>query len=244
MTISVCMATYNGSKYILDQINSILCNSQVTELLISDDGSTDETLTLIYSINDPRVKIFKNQHLGIVRNFEFLIRQAKCEFIFLSDQDDVWLSGKVESCVNRLKDFDLVISDCYVVDCELNITHDSFFELNISSKGLLNNFVKNSYLGCCMAFRSTLVKYILPIPYNVPMHDWWIGLIAESFGKIYFDNRKYIFYRRHSHNASTSSGKSKSSLIYKIRWRLLLAYHLSIRYVSFLLSIFYNKSQS
>ena len=234
MTVSVCLATFNGKSFIFDQIQSILSDDTVTELLISDDGSTDGTIEIISSIIDSRIKLFLNHNLGIVRNFEFLITQASCEFIFLSDQDDIWLFSKVASMVNYLHFFDLVVSDCYIVNSDLKVLYSSFFELRSSNRGLFKNLVKNSYLGCCIAFRRSLVNYILPFPKNVPMHDWWIGLVAELFGNVHFEPSKLILYRRHNNNSSTSSSKSTSTFLIKIYWRIILFSHLFFRYVTHL----------
>lgn len=94
--ISVCMATYNGEEYIKEQLESILCQlGEMDEIIISDDGSTDNTLNIIESYNDSRIKIHINtgKH-GFVYNFENALQKAKGEYIFLSDQDDIWLPEK------------------------------------------------------------------------------------------------------------------------------------------------------
>ncbi|MEK5777350.1 glycosyltransferase, partial [Acinetobacter nosocomialis] len=96
--ISVCLATYNGEKYIVEQLTSILSQlSPTDEVIISDDHSTDETLLLIKSLNDPRIKIITNElGKGYTKNFENAINHSSGDYIFLSDQDDVWVENKVE----------------------------------------------------------------------------------------------------------------------------------------------------
>ena len=114
--ISVCMATYNGEKYIREQIDSILAQlGDKDELIVSDDGSADATLSIVRSFSDPRIKIISNtgKH-GTNGNFENALKHAQGDYIFLSDQDDVWLPGKVNICLQALQTAHLVVHDCYV----------------------------------------------------------------------------------------------------------------------------------
>jgi glycosyltransferase involved in cell wall biosynthesis len=124
------MATYNGEKYISKQVESILVQlSEADELIISDDGSIDATLAIIKAFNDPRVKIFRNIHKsGPVGNFENALKNAKGEYIFLADQDDIWLSEKLNRHLSFHSQYDLVISDAEVVDESGNVIHPSFFK--------------------------------------------------------------------------------------------------------------------
>lgn len=223
--ISVCITTYNGNKYIAEQLQSVLNQlSANDEVIISDDCSTDNTLKIINKINDSRIKLISNpQQIGIIKNFERALMQAKGDFIFLCDQDDIWLPEKVEVSLTALKSSLLVVSDCEVVDSKLNKTHSSFFKLRNSKAGVLHNIIKNSYLGCCMAFRKELLPYALPIPKLSPMHDMWIGLVAETRGKVTFIQKPLILYRRHNNNASPTSGKSNFNFLKKIKIRILLS---------------------
>jgi len=110
MKISVCMASYNGEKYIRQQIDSILPQlGESDELIISDDSSTDDTISVVKSINDNRIKLIKDQKFkSPVSNFENAIKNATGDFIFLCDQDDIWQPNKVESVLPFLKQYDLV----------------------------------------------------------------------------------------------------------------------------------------
>src|SRR5687768_11846473 len=119
--VSVCMATKNGAKYIREQLDSILAQLDPSdEIVISDDASTDETISLIESYNDNRIRLLKNKSsVGISRNFEISLTVSKGEFIFLADQDDVWTSNKVEVMKKSLDRYDLVVSDCLLVDHSL-----------------------------------------------------------------------------------------------------------------------------
>ncbi len=230
--ISVCIASYNGESYIKAQLESILIQlSQHDEIIISDDGSTDSTLNVIKSIKDDRIRIVHNtQHHGILQNVENSLRFATRDVIFLSDQDDIWLNEKVNKMAEQLVTYDLVISDCKVTDTHLTIKNDSFFKLRKSGSGLVKNIVKNNYVGCCMAFNRNVLKAALPFPANIPMHDSWIGLVAELVGKVKFLDEPLILYRRHASNASATAEVSKSPLLTKIRWRSILLYELTVRY--------------
>lgn len=220
--ISVCLAAYNGERHIGAQIASILASPRVTELLVSDDGSTDGTRAAVAAIADARVKRLDGPRRGVVRNFEFLLGQAAGKYLFLADQDDVWLEQKVDSMMRSLSDADLVVSDCAIVDDQLNVIRPSFFAARGSGPGLLKNFVRNSFLGCCMAFRREVLDYVLPFPPSVPMHDWWIGLMASRKGRVRFLNEVLVLYRRHGANA-TYAVTSEASLPQQLRWRLQMA---------------------
>lgn len=222
--ISVCIATYNGSLYIKDQLDSILPQLKETdEILISDDSSSDNTIDIIKSYRDSRIILLENQNFhSPAYNFENALNNARGDYIFMCDQDDVWLSDKVESIVPLLNNYDLVVSDCKVVNADLEIIHDSFFKMMNSGKGFWKNFYKNTYLGCCIAFRKDIFNYILPFPPNIAMHDIWIGLVVELRGAPYFLQKPTSLYRRHGENASFAGEKSKNSIFYKIKYRLIL----------------------
>ncbi len=209
--ISVCMATYNGEKYLREQVDSILAQlGNDDELIISDDGSTDSTIRILESYNDSRIKIFHNiKNHGVNGNFENALNQANGDYIFLSDQDDVWIPGKVETCINALQTSKCVVHDCYVVDGNLIITSDSFFAERGSRSGFFHNWIKNGYLGCAMAFRREILELVLPIPLKLPVwHDIWIGVLCDIKFGVTFIPFKGIYFRRHSTNTSVTAKKS------------------------------------
>jgi glycosyltransferase involved in cell wall biosynthesis len=227
--VSVCMTVYNGDKYLRQQIESVICELQDDdELLIYDDLSTDMTAKIVAEFaSDKRIKYRKNpDKLGVVKNFERALQNAQGEYIFLCDQDDVWLPGKVQICVEALKSHLLVVTDCVVVNQELEILYPSFFELRRSGAGVLKNIWKNTYLGCCMAFRRELLETGLPIPRNMPMHDMWLGLIAEVSGNVLFIDEKFLLYRRHETTASPTAGVSGFSVFKQCKLRLILIFNL------------------
>ncbi len=223
--ISVCIPTYNGEKFIKKQLESILKQlSMDDEVIISDDSSTDSTLSIIDSFNDSRIKLYKNNTFhSPIYNLENALNKAKGEFIFLSDQDDIWNEDKVYNCMKNLEKYDLIVSDAEIIDGDGNLLYESFYEQNKTKKGRIYNFLKNGYLGCCMAFKASVLKDSLPFPKQLPMHDIWIGNIAAFKGyKILFTEGKLIKYRRHGNNASIASEKSSRSIIKRLSDRLII----------------------
>lgn len=226
--LTVCLATFNGEKYIKEQLDSILYQLDGNdEIIISDDSSTDNTLRIIESYKDKRIKILSDKKFNSpVFNFDNALKHAKGDYIFLCDQDDVWFSDKVEKMSHYLEQYDLVVSDCKVVDAELNVISESFFSGRLSGKGFWKNLTKNTYLGCCMAFRKEVLNYVLPFPGNIAMHDIWIGLSVEMRGKSIFLPEQLMLYRRHGLNASFGGEKSKYPLTYKMKYRLYMLFYL------------------
>lgn len=219
--ISVCLASYNGEDFIAKQLDSILEQlSDQDELIISDDGSSDGTISIISRFNDKRIRLL--HHSGekeTLKNFENALNHARGNIIFLADQDDIWVKEKITTMTGYLADYDLVVSDCSIIDSNGNTVVDSFYELRKSGPGIAKNILRNTYIGCCMAFRRSLLEKAAPLPDNVPMHDWWIGLVAEMFGTSFFCPEKLVRYRRHDKNKTPFVGRSQFGLIDKILFR-------------------------
>ncbi len=218
--ISVVLAAYKGERFIAEQVKSILSQlGDDDELIISDDfpeGETKEAVSDILS-SDARVKYIHGKGQGLIKNFENALNNSKGDYIFLSDQDDVWLEGKVNAVMSEFaKGASVVMHDAIITDADLKPTGERAFALNSAGTGTFKNILKNSYQGSCMAFKSELKRYILPFPDSIPMHDQWIGLMGEKYGKVHLVNHPYILYRRHSDNASGGG----SSLLQKIKWRV------------------------
>lgn len=229
--ISVCMATYNGERYIHEQIDSILSQlGKNDELLISDDGSKDNTIQIIQSIIDPRIKILKNgQPHGVVHNFENALREAKGDYIILADQDDVWQHNRVAKAVDILKDgrFDCVTSNRVIIDAN-GIRHGgAVMKQDFTSFPFWKVLWHNPYIGCCMAFTRKHLDLVLPFPDKLPMHDLWIGLLAHKQGTSAFIEEPLIMYRRHGENVTT--GKSPFSVFGRIKYRMRLLIQLYAR---------------
>ncbi len=221
--ISVCIATYNGSRVIREQLESIIPQLGASdEIVISDDASTDNTLSIIADLSCPLIRIVQGPCAGSPqKNFENALREAKGDIIFLSDQDDRWAEDKVAVMLKALKKADCVVSDCYVTDGDMNVTAESFYKHNGTRIGRYYNLIcRNGYLGCCMAFRRCVLEKSLPFPKKVPMHDIWIGNIAAFTHTLTFIPEKLIYFRRNDKNASSTAGESRFSLMQKIHFRL------------------------
>lgn len=228
--ISVCIATYNGEKYVKEQIESILpqlCNSD--EIIISDDGSSDNTIPIIQSLESSIIKIIynKGEH-GYTPNFENALKNAKGDYIFLSDQDDVWTNEKVRRMSEYLLHYDMVISDADVIDSKGNLLTDSYFKERKSKGGFINNLLRFSYLGCSMAFRKKILEKAIPFPSNHSYctHDNWLGIVGMAFYKTIIIEEKLFHYRRHNSNTSNGGLQDSTSLWFKIRYRVYLIWWL------------------
>ena len=214
------MAAYNGEQFIAEQITSI-CNQLLhfDELIISDDGSTDRTLAIVKSFNNVQIKVVNNTlDKGYSGNFENAISHAAGEIIFLSDQDDIWVDGKLEKMVNALSSAELVVCDAQFVDANLVPTEVTLFNLRGGGQGFLRNLCKSRYLGACMAFKRSILKKILPFPHNKTLcpHDYWISLVCEFYFSVILVNEPLILYRRHKKNTSTGGMQSGNNLITKL----------------------------
>lgn len=237
--ISVCIATYNGELYVEDQIKSILVQlSEEDEIVVSDAGSSDNTLSVIESIGDSRIKIVNylgeipnsryqvfNKMDKIRGNFENALSHAKGNIIFLADQDDIWMSNKVTRMLDSLNDASLVIHDCEVFDGK-EIISPSFMDIYNPTLGKWKTFIRPVFMGCCMAFNKEVLKKSLPMPKLHIEHDTFIGLCAYKVGKVKVLKEPLIKYRRHGMNASSCAEGSNNSLWIKVlrRWYMLLAY--------------------
>lgn len=224
MKKSVAIAAYNGEGFISEQVLSILPQLDAgDEVIVSVDPCTDKTLSALNVLAsvDSRLKIIEGRGEGLIKNFENALSRCTGDVIFLSDQDDVWKHDKVSVVMEHFKNgADLVLHNCSVTDTLLNVKQESFFSLNGSAKGFLKNLIKNSYMGCCMAFRKEILDMCIPFPDKIPMHDQWIGLVAERCGaQIELEDKPLILYRRHEDNAS-QTGIKHASVFKMIKWRL------------------------
>lgn len=224
------MGVKNGATYVGEQIDSILCQlGDEDELVVSDDHSSDSTLDIIRRFNDPRIKIHSSPKHGMVHNFELALSRSMGDFIFLADQDDVWYASKIATMKPYLLDYDLVVCDCRLVNTNLELISESFFEVNRSGRGFVKNLVSNSYMGCCMGFRRKMLERVLPFPANNVIHDFWIGMIAEAHYSSLFLKQPLVSHRLHGSNASTSGRRSKASPMKRVTQRYQLVRNLISR---------------
>ncbi|MDO4554300.1 MAG: glycosyltransferase family 2 protein [Lachnospiraceae bacterium] len=226
MKISVALAYYDGAEFIEPQLTSILEQlGDGDEVIVSVDRAFDGSMDLLkqWEEKDGRVFLTNGPAKGVVKNFEHAIRMCSGELIFLSDQDDIWLPGKVERVKQAFYDKEVmaVLHDAKIVDENLQELEPSFFKLRHSETGFLKNLWRNSYVGCCMALRKELVDRIFPIPDTIYMHDYWIGATAEQIGRVEMIEEPLILYRRHSRNVTEMKHGSIFFMLEK-RWNMLI----------------------
>lgn len=218
--VSVCIATYNGEKFIREQIDSILSQlAEEDEVIVSDDGSSDNTVAILESFKDRRIVIYRNGFKNVVKNFEFALSKARGDIIFLSDQDDIWLPTKVEEVLevfDKKPDVTLVFSNAFFKSPDENVNGTTFFGQR-PPLSLAHNLIRNHFLGCTMAFRNILKDKIFPFPQNLAMHDWWIGLNHIKYGKPFFIDESLVEYRRHE---NTVTNGQRASIMTGLKWRL------------------------
>ena len=224
--LSVCIATHNGERFLRPQIESILGQiGSEDEVIIQDDSSNDKTLAMLAEFVDSRLKVEVNsRNLGVVKTIERALERSNGQFVFLADQDDVWLPGRVDRALELHKQYDLVVVNCRVVDGDLNPMSDDFFAYQRSGAGIVKNLYRNTFLGCCMSFHRTILKDALPFPHPIPMHDMWIGLVASLSGRVLFCDEKFVLYRRHSDALSSAATGAPARPFMKMlrdRWQLI-----------------------
>ena len=208
--IDILMATYNGEKYLVEQLDSIINQTYHNwNLLIRDDNSTDKTLEIIqnYHKKDKRIKILKDNkgNLGIVRNFEELLKSSESEFIMFSDQDDIWVENKLDmylKMIEKIKNKGFMIhSDAILFDKnKSNILKDTFISKKAINRGLENVFFNYFVQGATILISKEIKNFILPFPKEVYLHDRYIHLISELFFERIFINKALIYYRQHGDN--------------------------------------------
>ena len=226
--IDILLATWNGQRYLAEQIDSILTQTFTDwRLLIRDDGSTDGTPDIIkryVSENPDRIAVIENSErgLGARGNFARLMEHSTADYVMFSDQDDVWLPHKAERLMKTMEALEgrhdrdtpiLVHSDLKVVGPDLREVHPSFIahqKLNPGFGRSLNRMlVQNVVTGCASMCNGRLLKMSLPVPEQAFMHDWWLALVAAALGRIEFIAEPMVLYRQHDSNtmgAKTSGG--------------------------------------
>ena len=208
MKISIALCTYNGSKYLAEQLESLKNQTvKADEVIVCDDCSTDKTLEILKKYKDIlNIKIFINEiSLGVTKNFEKAISLCSGDIIFLCDQDDTWESAKIEKMISVFSDekIGLVFCDGNLIDEKSKIINKfslwSGFGINKNHKQNFSVYIlfnKNIFTGMAMAFRSNLKECILPISKNT-FHDEWIGFICSYKSKVFFLEEKLVNYRIH-----------------------------------------------
>ena len=201
--ISIAIATYNGEKYLAEQLDSILQQIYpAAEIIIIDDCSSDSTMDILqtYAKQHPQIKLYQNnRNLGACQSFTKAINLCSGDYIALADQDDVWLPNKLATLLDNIGDSLLIHSDAFIVDENLNILANTF------SKGVMNqtNFIDylfaNNVTGCTCMFSRELVSKSFPMP-NFYMHDHYLAISASYWGAVKYLPQALIYYRQHTGN--------------------------------------------
>jgi glycosyltransferase involved in cell wall biosynthesis len=206
MKISIVVTTYNGEKYIKEQIDSFLSQTlSPDEIIITDDCSSDKTIKIVEKYKEnysDKIKIFQNQYnLGFTKNFQEGIKKSSGDIIFLSDQDDLWYENKIEIVVKKFNsnpNVDLIIHDADLVNENLKFTNYSVLSQVISGFNNTDVFIT----GALTAFKKNLVKYFLPFPKNLVGHDGFIHFVSKNLNTRIVINDKLQMIRRHADNTS------------------------------------------
>ena len=223
--VDILLATYNGEKYIKEQVESILNQTyENIQIIISDDCSTDKTRQVLKEYeNNEKIKIFyQEKNLGYVKNFEFLLKQVESNLYMLSDQDDVWKKEKVEKSVEKIESekLDLVFGDLEVVDENLNTLYKSYnrymhliHKIKKYQKDYRLQYLYNCMTGCTIISRKNWIDKVLPFPTDSKymIHDYWLGLVIALNGKVGYIEEPYILYRQHGKNQVGSKKASKTA---------------------------------
>lgn len=220
MRLSVCMCVYNGEAFIEEQIVSIAEQLEsCDELIIVSDASVDQTVAKIKSIGiSASLTIIENViNSGPCKSFEQAIRLSKGEFVFLSDQDDVWCSGRVREYLKAFKPgIDVVAGNAQLIDKKSKTILENYYQGYPISANIIKNIIKPNYVGALIAFRRDILMYMLPFPRTVYMHDMWIGIYCVLTKRVCFLEDTLTLYRRHPGTFT----KVKNPLLRKIQWRL------------------------
>lgn len=222
--IDVLISTYNGAKYIKEQIDSIMQQEKVdVSITIRDDGSKDNTISVIEEIQKEypnKIRLIKGENIGYKESFAMLLGLARedADYYAFSDQDDVWKKEKLYVGIEKLQDgYELYVSSIENVDENLNYISINDFTNGIQS--LKSDFIRHRFSGCTMIFTTKVRKSACNVMKNkeenqkMPSHDFIISSVSYLLGNVYVDKNTYILHRRIA-DSLTSRGKG---LINRIR---------------------------
>lgn len=201
--VSVVMATYNGERFIDAQIRSILSQTYTNlEIIIVDDGSTDQTYTILesYALKDRRIRLFRNENnLGYIKNFEKGLLLAKGQYLAPSDHDDIWMPEKITTLVHAINGATIVYADSILIDENDNQLGKKLSDIKRLSdfNDCLNFLVGNSAAGHAMLIQTDLIKNTIPFAPMIP-HDHWLGFVATLYHGIKFIDTPLVYYRQHN----------------------------------------------
>jgi glycosyltransferase involved in cell wall biosynthesis len=228
--ISVAIATYNGGKFLNEQLISLVNQThKPKEIIIIDDFSTDSTVQIIekFIIAFPFIQLFiNNENKGPVKTFEIAISKCVGNYIALCDQDDVWELDKLEVSLKELKSIEdvdkpsMVFTDLKMMDSKGNLTGQTFWEtqgLNPGKMDFYRTLFLNSVTGCAVVFNKKMKDELVEIPVGIEMHDYWMALIALGIGKLKPLYVPTVKYRSHENSVTIKDVISYSHRIKKFK---------------------------
>lgn len=223
--VAVVMSTYNGERYLAEQIDSVLAQKDVVvELFVRDDGSTDSTLELLEKYaSESGVHVTAGENLGVVGSFMALLAEVPPEFeyIALCDQDDVWLDDKLARAVAVLSACDNTVPQLYCSEyyfCDETLSERKKSNLNVIGVGFAQLLYETKVSGNTVAINRALADAALAVgAQDIYGHDWWLGLIAAGLGELHFDSYASLLYRRLSSSVSPTGGNPLTILRFRIK---------------------------
>ncbi|TJZ60105.1 glycosyltransferase family 2 protein [Sphingobacterium olei] len=234
MKLSILLTTYNSSRYLEQQLDSLIAQTFFEwNLYIRDDCSTDETLNIIntFCARDSRILSIPSNgtSLGAAKGFMYLLNKVESDYFMFCDHDDVWLTDKIEKTLAKMKSLEsshdgpiVVHTDLFVVNHNLEIVSDSYWRTvglkpAIITKGDIIQ-VFNCVTGCTMMINKAAKLVSLPYNERAPMHDWWIAIQTIRRGGIIRQvNESLILYRQHDSNAVGAKEVNTGYYLKKIR---------------------------
>jgi glycosyltransferase involved in cell wall biosynthesis len=208
--ISIAMCTFNGERYLAEQLDSILNQSYHNiELVIVDDFSRDGTLAMLreYAARDPRIRIVANDsNIGFVKNFKKAMIECRGELIALADQDDIWFTEKIARLAAAVDDNWLIYSKVAVINARGEVQDSVFPTVNrLEGRCPLSLILNNCVTGHACLIRRELLELALPVISEMPYHDQWLAIAAASRGKLKAGDEVLSYYRKHNNNAVLSN---------------------------------------
>ena len=232
--VDILLSTYNGAIFLSEQIDSILNQSYTDwKLIIRDDSSTDKTKEVLQTYQNrypKKIVVQKNsdENLGVILNFSKLLESSSAPYIMFCDQDDVWLPEKVELTLKKMIEVEksnpntplLIHTDLRVVNTNLGILSNSYWSyqgIDPEYDTLNRLLVQNVITGCTVMINKKLADIALPIPDKAIMHDWWLGLVAASFGQVHHIDTPTMLYRQHANNDTGATSFNLHTILKKLQ---------------------------
>lgn len=234
--ITICLATYNGEKYVEQQLESLLSQTfEDFKILVRDDGSDDKTQELLkkYAKKYPdKIEVMQDTQgrLGSAQSFMRILEQVQTSYVMFCDQDDVWIKNKIEVTLKKMHELEksysfdvplLVFTDMKVVDRELNILNESFWNYQKLDPNIAYDWKKllaqNVIAGCTIMINLPAKKVSLPYKFDEMFHDHWLGVQVAKHGKIAYIDTPTLLYRQHDTNVDGAHCFGWSYVVYKLK---------------------------